>query len=212
LGIEDEVSPADLDRLEHFYASRGGKAQVDVCPLTRPEFMSMLKERGYAITELNNVLVRELRPEENFPQAPPQLVVRPAEIHEEREWADIVDRGFRDEQPGESLAEILAPFFEVPNAVPFFAYFDGELAAGAGGMIIPDRKLLAMAGTSTLPRFRRRGLHRALLHARLKLAADAGCELAVIVTQGGSASQRNAERLGFQVAYSKATVQRDQPS
>jgi hypothetical protein len=37
-------------------------------------------------------------------------------------------------------------------------------------------------------------------------AAKAGCEFAVIVTQGGTTSQRNAERLGFRVAYSKATM------
>ena len=35
---------------------------------------------------------------------------------------------------------------------------------------------------------------------------EAGCEYAVVVTQGGSASQRNCERLGFRVAYSKVTV------
>jgi GNAT superfamily N-acetyltransferase len=75
-------------------------------------------------------------------------------------------------------------------------------------MIIPERGVLALAGTSTLPRFRKRGVQTALLHARMKLAAEAGCEFAVIVTQGGSASQRNAERLGFAVAYSKATVQK----
>jgi hypothetical protein len=37
-------------------------------------------------------------------------------------------------------------------------------------------------------------------------ASEAGCEFAVVVTQGGSTSQRNAERLGFRVAYSKVTV------
>ena len=37
-------------------------------------------------------------------------------------------------------------------------------------------------------------------------AVAAGCEYAVVVTQGGTTSQRNAERLGFRVAYSKVTV------
>jgi hypothetical protein len=37
-------------------------------------------------------------------------------------------------------------------------------------------------------------------------ALEAGCEYAVVVTQGGTTSQRNAERLGFRVAYSKVTV------
>jgi ribosomal protein S9 len=43
----------------------------------------------------------------------------------------------------------------------------------------------------------------------MQAGAEAGCEFAVIVTQGGTTSQRNAERLGFAVAYSKATLVRN---
>ena len=66
--------------------------------------------------------------------------------------------------------------------------------------------MFALFGAGTLPDFRARGIQTALLGLRMKLAAQAGCELAVIVTQGGTTSQRNAERLGFRVAYSKATL------
>ncbi len=54
--------------------------------------------------------------------------------------------------------------------------------------------------------YRGRGLQTGLLRVRMTAAAAAGCEYAVVVTQGGSASQRNCERLGFRVAYSKVTV------
>ena len=57
-----------------------------------------------------------------------------------------------------------------------------------------------------MPEFRKRGIQTALLGVRLKFAAEAGCDVAVIVTQGGSVSQRNSERVGFRVAYSKVTV------
>jgi hypothetical protein len=40
----------------------------------------------------------------------------------------------------------------------------------------------------------------------MQAAVAAGCEYAIVVTQGGTTSQRNAERLGFRVAYSKVTV------
>jgi hypothetical protein len=40
----------------------------------------------------------------------------------------------------------------------------------------------------------------------LAAAAQAGCEYAVIVTRGSTTSQRNAEGLGFRMAYSKVTV------
>ena len=46
----------------------------------------------------------------------------------------------------------------------------------------------------------------ALLRARMSAAVQAGCEYAVVVTQGGTTSQRNVERLGFRVAYSKVTL------
>jgi GNAT superfamily N-acetyltransferase len=68
--------------------------------------------------------------------------------------------------------------------------------------------MAAFFGASTLPEFRNRGLQSALLQARLNLACEAGCDLAVIVTRPGSVSQRNAERAGFRLAYTKAILMR----
>ena len=64
----------------------------------------------------------------------------------------------------------------------------------------------ARRGSRSESSYRRRGLQTALLRARMAAATEAGCEYAVVVTQGGTTSQRNAERLGFRVAYSKVTV------
>ena len=72
--------------------------------------------------------------------------------------------------------------------------------------MIPEHRVFALCGAGTLAAFRGRGLQTALLQARMSAALQAGCEYAVVVTQGGSSSQRNAERLGFRVAYSKVTV------
>jgi GNAT superfamily N-acetyltransferase len=66
--------------------------------------------------------------------------------------------------------------------------------------------MFALCGAGTLADYRGRGLQAALLRARMAAAVEAGCEYAVVVTQGGTTSQRNAERLGFRVAYSKVTV------
>jgi ribosomal protein S18 acetylase RimI-like enzyme len=78
--------------------------------------------------------------------------------------------------------------------------------AVAAALIIPQHKILALFGAGTLPEFRRRGIQTALLEIRMRAGAQAGCEIAVVVTQGASVSERNCERLGFRVAYSKATV------
>jgi GNAT superfamily N-acetyltransferase len=58
-------------------------------------------------------------------------------------------------------------------------------------------------GAATVPELRRRGLQAALMHARMKYAADHGCDLAMMVAEAGSNSQRNAERQGFTVAYTR---------
>jgi ribosomal protein S18 acetylase RimI-like enzyme len=82
------------------------------------------------------------------------------------------------------------------------------VACGAG-LVIAEYSIFAVCGAGTASEFRGRGLQTALLRARLAAAAEAGCEYAVVVTQGGTASQRNCERLGFRVAYSKVTVIKD---
>jgi hypothetical protein len=50
---------------------------------------------------------------------------------------------------------------------------------------------------------RRRGLQGALLEARMRYAQEHGCDLAMMVAEAGSESQRNAERQGFRVAYTR---------
>jgi len=54
--------------------------------------------------------------------------------------------------------------------------------------------------------FRGGGLQSALIRERLRAAAGEGCDLATASTLAGSVSQRNYERAGFQVAYTKATL------
>jgi hypothetical protein len=54
---------------------------------------------------------------------------------------------------------------------------------------------------------RRNGAQLALLNTRLQTAASHGCDLAMMVAAPGSASQRNAERNGFRVAYTRTKWQ-----
>jgi GNAT superfamily N-acetyltransferase len=50
---------------------------------------------------------------------------------------------------------------------------------------------------------RRKGLQAALLQERLRYASEQGCDLAMMVAEAGSESQRNAERKGFRIAYTR---------
>ena len=80
----------------------------------------------------------------------------------------------------------------------YAALRDGILAGGAT-MRIADG-VGQLTGAATAPAHRRRGVHTALLAARLADTAAVGCDVAVITTQPGSKSQQNAQRQGFRSA------------
>ena len=81
---------------------------------------------------------------------------------------------------------------------------DGQLVGG-GGLEIHNG-LAGLMAAGTLPAFRKRGVHTALLYARLAAATKAGCDLAMIHTRPGAESQRNVLRAGFQMVYTVTTM------
>jgi hypothetical protein len=206
LGLDRPFTAADVDRIEKFYRTHNAPSQVDLCPLHEPAVFELFKERGYGIAELNNVLFRKLDTQEKFPPPPAGSEIRPSRLEEADTAGAIVESAFFPDGAPEAYRGLIAPFYEIEGALPFIASIDGKLVACGTGLVILQHKVFALCGAGTLADCRGRGLQTALLHARMAAAVRAGCEYAVVVTQGGTTSQRNAERLGFRVAYSKVTV------
>jgi GNAT superfamily N-acetyltransferase len=218
MGFEAPITEADFDQLENFYYSRKAPAQLDYCPLTDISLLEIARKRGYGIAELNNVLVRKLDPAETFPPGPTGFTIRPGKGEEALAFSAIVRESFfPDGGEPAGFDEMLAPMFGFPGAITFIAEAgvsegDAKLVATAAGLIILEHRIVGLYGAGTLKPFRGRGLQTAILRRRLEVAAHAGCEYAVIVTQGGTTSMRNAERSGFTLAYSKATLIKEPPA
>lgn len=206
VGLDQPFTADDLNRVEQFYRSHQAPSQVDLCPLHPPEVFEMFKERGYAIAELNNVLYRRLDPAEEFPPPPAECGIRHGQIEESDAMGLIVESAFFPEGAPEPFRGLITPLYQMERALAFVATVEGKMVACGTGLVIPEHGVFALCGAGTLAEFRGRGLQTALIRVRMAAAARAGCEYAVVVTQGGSTSQRNAERLGFRVAYSKVTV------
>jgi len=107
--------------------------------------------------------------------------------------------------PGDLV--IPTPNFHMSTATCFLALLDGEPVGG--GAMATHKGLASFFSASTRPALRGRGAQTALLHARLSAAVTAGCDLAMVHTTPGTASQRNVERAGFQLAYTKLSLVRD---
>lgn len=206
IGLDHPITAGVLDRIEQFYRERKAPSQADLCPLHGPEVFELFKDRGYSIAELNNVLYCKLDPAEQFPASPEGVTIRRSPPEEAEITGAIVESAFFPDGAPEPFRGLIAPLYQMEGALAFVAVVSGQLVACGTGLVIPQHKVFALCGAGTLAAFRGRGLQTALLRARMSAAAQAGSEYAVVVTQGGTTSQRNAERLGFKVAYSKVTV------
>jgi hypothetical protein len=83
--------------------------------------------------------------------------------------------------------------------------------AAAGGALFIKDGIGILFCDSTLPEYRRLGLHGELIEARLQQAWDNGCEFVCATIEPGSASARNYLRSGFERVYARLTFQRPLP-
>jgi GNAT superfamily N-acetyltransferase len=206
MGLYGEVTSADVDRVEEFFRSRGVSCAIVVSPLADPSLLALLAPRGYRIQEFNSVLIRTIRQDEPF-TPPPGVSVEQVTPQTAAPWTRAVATGFSEFGPVPE--EVFAGFAVLPGALAFLARIDGEIVGGCGGRIIPEARIAALFGTATLPEYRRRGVQGALIARRLHDASNAGCEYAVVSTLPGSGSQRNMERRGFRLAYTKLVMVRE---
>ena len=196
-GLDRPFTAEDLDRVEQFYRAHKAPSQVDLCPMHEPAVFEMFKERGYAIAELNNVLYRKLDARGEVSTAPAGMRDSAQPGRGGRQAGAIVESAFFPDGAPEAFRGLIAPFYQMERALAFVATVDGKLVACGTGLVIPEHRVFALCGAGTLAEFRGRGLQTALLRARMAAAVEAGCEYAVVVTQGGTTSQRNAERWAF---------------
>lgn len=205
LGMNGPVTAAEMDEIEHFFYVRGAPAAIDVCPYADPSLREHLAARGYRVTDFTTILVRTLA---DVPPVPDAIPVRIVASHEGELYASTVTRGFfgRD---GITSAEyrLGRMLFRMPCTRPLFAEIAGEVVS-CGGISVRNG-VANFFGDATLRAWRGRGAHSTLVAQRLRMANEAGCELAFAGTAPGGTSERNYQRLGFQVAFTKLTMVRE---
>jgi GNAT superfamily N-acetyltransferase len=203
LGLFDGVGDAELDRIEVFFLERQAPVFHEVSPIADGGIVELLNARGYEPIEFTSVMYRPVAAEgaSTFKSAT-TVRVRLADETEHQEWTDLAARGWSDFP---ELAAFMRDIGKVTAAradtLLFIADDAGEPIAAAALSLHEDVALLA--GASTVPAARGRGAQGALLDARLQAARNHRCALAMMGALPGSASQRNAERNGFRIAYTR---------
>ena len=201
LGIFEELTAASLELIERFFLDRGAQVDHEMSPLAGVAALSLLCSRQYRPIEISNVMYRPT--EKQVAEDHGNIRVRVTGPEEAQLWTDTSVKGWTHEHP--ELRGFLLQTTAISTARDqspcFLAEFDGQ--PGAAGSICIHNGVALFAGAATIPEMRRRGLQAALLQERMRYAFDHGCDLAMMVAEAGSDSQRNAERAGFQIAYTR---------
>ena len=214
LGLSASATAEQLAEIERFFAEHGADTEHEVSPIAGVETLALLVGRGYHPIELSTVLVRPLagaQPAETPPAA--GLTVRPCgDGSEERERfiATSVAGWAKESELAELLEAIARAATENTKMVSFLVEREGEPIAT--GSLAFHEGIALLVGASTIPSRRGLGAQGLLLAARLEEARRRGCQLAMMVAAPASTSQRNAERRGFRVAYTRTKWQLRRPT
>lgn len=205
LGLHGPVSESEVDRMETFFANYAMAPRVSLCPLADRSLLERLS--GYRIDMFMHTWVRTISPTEDF-HLPKGLIICPAHYDEATLWARVAFKGGLDSEEAEpGRTAVIAAYPYMAHTTCYLAWIDGE-AAGAAALSVGEG-MAELFGASTRPAFRNRGVQTALLAGRLAEAQRLRCDLAVVHTEPGSASQRNVERMGFRLAYTKVHLTMD---
>jgi GNAT superfamily N-acetyltransferase len=206
LGMLEPLTPEHFQALEQFFFTRGADVFHEVCPLADPSTFALLNERGYRPIEFSNVLYQPISTDLRL-DAPrnDQIQVRLIRDGEVDLWARTMFEGWSEFTEVADFMRDLGQVTAGSKSLSFIAELDGKPIATGSLSITGDVALLA--GAATIPSARRQGAQLALLEHRLRYAAKQGCTVAMMVTQPGSGSQRNSERHGFRIAYTRTKWQ-----
>lgn len=210
LGVLQPVSETDMETLEEFFRSRGAGVFHEVCPLADNSVFALFNERGYRPFEFSNVMYRPISPDLRLDALlNEQVNVRVSGKHEVKLWADTAFEGWSEFTEVADFMRELGQVNAQSDSLSFLAELEGKPIA-TGSLIMAD-DIALLAGASTVPTARRQGAQLALLEGRLRYAAAQGCTVAMMVALPGSGSQRNAERHGFRIAYTRTKWGQDLP-
>lgn len=200
LGLFATPTNTELETIERFFDERGAAILHEVSPMASTETLELLVARGYRPVELSSIMFRPILTASSANDT--RVRARIASAEEVDLWSETAAEGWREfGELSSFMRDIGRVSASSDGMTSFFAEIDGR-AVGTGAVGIHDGVAI-LAGASTIPEARKQGAQRALLEARLRHAAEHGCDLATMGAAPGSASQRNAERQGFRIAYTR---------
>jgi GNAT superfamily N-acetyltransferase len=203
-GSYGEVTADDLCAVEAAYERNHTRPQIDMCDFADKSGFDLSADK-YTITGSLCEYQQSLSDFEHPATLANNIKISILGLEEHETFIRTSNDGFRDNgRPPELLRVLAASAAARPDTILFSASIDGELVGSAGMAMIDteDKKIVVLYIDSCLPSARGKGVHKALILERLRIAKDQGFDLACATAREGSISGRNMEKAGLRKAYS----------
>ena len=216
MGFDAEPSPDDVERVERFFSVRGIEPRIELTPFAPTDFLRRIAERGFVLQEFEHTLVLPVSEglaglEERLPAGRhPEVADRAARPeqrgpgpHLRRDQRQRLPSGRRTD-PGDVSGDGHQGRAGLrPSRLPGLR---GRAGGRSGRLVVPSGRDVALRhlGASCVPPARNpAGAHR---RAARTGARRCEAELASITSHPGIPTERNAARLGFQLAFARSVL------
>lgn len=202
VGFADAAPDEDLDGLFAFYHGRCSAFELVTSPYCSTGTWNSLLARGARVQAFESVLAAKPIPEVAAPSIA-GLGITEVGYDLGHVWADTSLRGFFGPELTPEIRFLGRLLGEGSHVRRYLALVAGE-PAGAAATVIHNG-VAYFGGAAVLPDYRNRGVQAALIARRLT-DAKAIADMVTLDAQPGSSSHRNAERMGFRVAYTATSL------
>lgn len=214
------LSREHIEDIAAFFVSRGAEPKICITPFVHPETLTSLAAAGFVLRTVEQVLALDLRSPltqngSTAASAPPAAglwldrvdVGDPAQV---AEYVSVHCRGFYGNDENRVLAEAARRGVLHPRARGFVV----RVGAAAVGVAAVETfgPLAALYGATILEPWRRRGIQRFTIEARLALLrAEGGLQVATIGSLPAAGTERNALRAGLRPNHVRLEMVRPGP-
>lgn len=208
MGLASPITPGEAAEIVEWFAEAGKDARVEVAD--RACGLDVLSELGFRLWRLVSILSLGVK---GFAPS----------VRSDASSVSIERLVWGDAEAVEACSMILTSAFTAAgqpvrdsdvqanreclshrDATAFVAKV-GHRCVGVG-LIDVAGTLASLWGAAVAPEHRGVGIQRKLLEVRIQHAIEQGAEVAFVETDSGGPTHRNAARLGFALAYSRAVL------
>ncbi len=208
----DVLSAADVADVVRHYADAGLPAAVQLSSWAPEETAAALGSAGFVPAWCRSVMAVDPRGEPAPATGSPVEVLTVGEDHVlAGQAADVMVAEFVA-AGGDRVTsdEFMAADRTATGTTQLVAVLDGR-PVGCGSLTVVQTgagRTGWLGAAATVPAERRRGVQTALVRHRLRLAAEAGCDLVGVTASVGSTSARVLRRCGFALVQDQWVVRR----